>query len=103
MVSTAAGVGIGSAIGHTIGHGITSIMGGGDSATRDAPLPQNYESQPLQDQSFTQQQQQAGTAACDFEGKQFINCLEQNNGDTNLCNWYLEQLKGCQASARAFT
>ncbi|EJD51274.1 hypothetical protein AURDEDRAFT_149894 [Auricularia subglabra TFB-10046 SS5] len=80
MAATAGSVAVGS----TIGHGISNMLFGGRS---DAAAP----AEPVQ-----QQQMQQVNAACDFQVKEFTKCLETN--DVNGCNWYLEQLKACQAA-----
>ena len=76
IVSTAAGVGLG----HAIGHGITGLFGG--SSAPAAPA----ENAPVQ-----QQQMMAG--ACEADAKAFTKCMDDYKGDMNVCSWYLEQLK----------
>lgn len=109
MASTAAGVAVGSSIGHAIG----SFFGGGSSAAypeqqQSYQQPQqesNAYAQPMdgsfynsQSQSF--QQQNAGPCAGDV--KNFTNCMDQNQGNLTICGWYLEQLKACQQAARQY-
>ena len=36
---------------------------------------------------------------CDVDAKQFTKCLDENQGNMQVCSWYLEQLKACQAAA----
>ncbi|KAK2590748.1 hypothetical protein QQS21_011560 [Conoideocrella luteorostrata] len=84
MASTAAGVAIGSSVGHAIG----GFFGGGSSE----PAPQ-----PVQAQA-TQQQQEWGNN-CQGVTQQFTKCMDDNGGNMQICNWYLEQLKACQAAS----
>ncbi|EFZ01160.1 CHCH domain protein [Metarhizium robertsii] len=87
MASTAAGVAIGSSVGHAIG----GLFSGGSSE----PAPQ-----PVQAQA-TQQQQQWGNN-CQAATQQFTKCMDDNGGNMQICNWYLEQLKACQAAASQY-
>lgn len=94
MASTAAGVAVGSAVGHTIGAGLSGIFSGGSSAPAEpaqqaaAPVPA---SQPIA--------QTEGARVCDVDARQFTRCLEDNNGNMQICDWYLQQLKACQQAA----
>lgn len=100
MMSTAAGVGIGSAIGHTIGHGLTGMFGGSSSAAEPAEQAQA----PMQQQAggaFAQEQSYGGVS-CDADAKAFTKCLGENDGNMQICSWYLENLKACQAAARPY-
>ncbi|WPK23944.1 hypothetical protein PUMCH_001194 [Australozyma saopauloensis] len=91
MASTAAGVAVGSTIGHTLGAGITGMFSGGSSS---APVEQQ---QVAQSQQY---QQQAKT--CDGDARTFTRCLEENGGDMQICGYYLQQLKACQEAARQY-
>lgn len=44
--------------------------------------------------------QQDGPCAVDV--RNFTQCMNQNSGDLNVCGWYMEQLKACQAAARNY-
>jgi hypothetical protein len=77
IVSTAAGVGIG----HAIGHGITGLFSGGSTAPA-APA-----------ENVANQQQQRMAGACEADAKAFTKCMDDFRGDMNVCSWYLEQLK----------
>ncbi|GAB0138329.1 hypothetical protein EsDP_00006565 [Epichloe bromicola] len=88
MASTAAGVAIGSSVGHAIG----GLFGGGSSEA--AP-------QPVQAQAQQPQQQQWGNN-CQAATQQFTKCMDDNGGNMQICNWYLEQLKACQAAASQY-
>lgn len=93
MASTAAGVAVGSTIGHTLGAGISSMFGG-SSAPAEAPQQQ----MAAQQDQYTQQQPRA----CDADARSFTKCLEDNNGNMQVCEWYLQQLRACQEAARPY-
>lgn len=105
MMSTAAGVGIGSAVGHSIGNLLTG-GGGGHAAAPPAEQQQQqtqaygsnaYDSYGAMDGSNAR----ASGAACETDAKQFTDCLAATKGDMQSCSYYLEQLKACQAAMRA--
>ncbi|KAH8882679.1 hypothetical protein GQ53DRAFT_700533 [Thozetella sp. PMI_491] len=85
MASTAAGVAIGSSVGHAIG----GLFSGGSSAPAEAP----------QAQAAPAQQQNNWGNNCQGATKQFTQCMDENGGNMNICGWYLDQLKACQAAA----
>ncbi|KUJ07283.1 uncharacterized protein LY89DRAFT_702421 [Mollisia scopiformis] len=94
MASTAAGVAVGSSIGHAIG----GFFGGGSSAPAE---------QAPQDNSVAAQGNQAqnnnwGARSCDADAKQFTKCMDDNQGNMQICSWYLEQLKACQNAASQY-
>lgn len=90
MASMATGVAVGSAVGHTIGAGITGMFGGSSAPAEQAPVEaaSNYSTQQ-------------GARACDIDARNFTRCLDENNGNMQICDWYLQQLKVCQAAAAA--
>ncbi|KAI5962996.1 uncharacterized protein KGF55_002788 [Candida pseudojiufengensis] len=103
MASTAAGVAVGSTIGHTLGAGITGMFGGGRSEA--PPAEQQYQQQDLtnyqqqpQQNSFTNQQEKH----CDVDARNFTRCLEETDGNMQTCGFYLQQLKACQEAARQY-
>ena len=87
IVSTAAGVGIG----HAIGHGITGLFSGGSSTPETAAA-----AQPANANTDTR------LGACDADAKAFTRCMDDYKGDMTACNWYLEQLKSCQQMASQY-
>ncbi|OAA45020.1 CHCH domain protein [Metarhizium rileyi] len=89
MASTAAGVAIGSSVGHAIG----GLFGGSSE-----PAPQPVQAQAQQQQT---QQTQWGNN-CQAATQQFTKCMDDNSGNMQICNWYLEQLKACQAAASQY-
>jgi hypothetical protein len=78
MIAAYSGVAVGSTIGHTLGN----LFSGGGSA---APA----ETQQAAAQN-TQNQQMAGN--CGPAVQQFTKCMDDHNGNMQICNWYLEQL-----------
>ncbi|KAG0006489.1 hypothetical protein BGZ65_007374, partial [Modicella reniformis] len=42
------------------------------------------------------------TASCEADAKAFTNCLETNNNNMSVCQWYLEQLKACQTMSAQY-
>lgn len=42
--------------------------------------------------SQNQQQSQWGARSCEVDAKQFTKCMDDNQGNMQICNWYLEQL-----------
>lgn len=83
----------GVAIGSSVGHAITGFFGGGS-----APAEQSQVA--AQDNSAQNSYAQEGQ--CAGELKNFIRCLDENNGDMSICNWYLESLKSCKAAAAPY-
>ncbi|KAM3126503.1 hypothetical protein CJJ07_001111 [Candidozyma auris] len=94
MASTAAGVAVGSTIGHTLGAGITSMFGG-SSAPAEAPQQQVA----AQQQQFNNQEQ---GRSCDADARTFTRCLEEHNGNMQVCDFYLQQLRACQEASRHY-
>ena len=70
-------------------------MFGGGGSSEAAPQQQ-------QDQSpaaAQQQQQQTWGNNCAGATQNFTKCMDEHQGNMQICNWYLEQLKACQAAA----
>ncbi|KAF9180016.1 Coiled-coil-helix-coiled-coil-helix domain-containing protein 2 [Haplosporangium sp. Z 767] len=102
MATTAAGVAVGSAVGHTIGAGITSMFGGSGSSEA-APEPQQQQSVPQYQQPMYNAAVPASAAvSCETDAKAFTKCLEANGNDMSACQWYLEQLKACQSMSAQY-
>jgi hypothetical protein len=79
----------GVAVGSSIGHAIGGFFGGGSSA----PAAEA----PAQDNGVAAQGTQAnnsswGARSCEVDAKQFTKCMDDNQGNMQICNWYLEQL-----------
>lgn len=81
---------VGSAAGHTIANGVSSLFGGGSSAPAEVQ----------QQQAQAPEQQAART--CEVDARNFTRCLDENGGNMQICEWYLQQLKACQEAARQY-
>ncbi|KAI9294075.1 hypothetical protein K502DRAFT_274434, partial [Neoconidiobolus thromboides FSU 785] len=91
MATTAAGVAVGSAVGHTLANGVSSLFGSSESAQpAQAAQPQH---------SYYAASEQHGSGSCQADAKAFTNCLESNNNDISACQFYLDMLKQCQSFA----
>ncbi|EXJ82374.1 hypothetical protein A1O3_06187 [Capronia epimyces CBS 606.96] len=104
MASTAAGVAVGSSIGHAIG----GFFSGGSSS---APVEQQQQlptdsysrtGQAMDNALYTQSSSSDATGPCATDIKSFTDCMNQNQGNMTICGWYLEQLKACQQAARQY-
>ncbi|KAI1334713.1 hypothetical protein F5Y15DRAFT_284101 [Xylariaceae sp. FL0016] len=91
MASTAAGVAVGSSIGHAIG----GLFSGGGSS--EAAAPQQTNAAPMQ-----HEQNQYSNNNCAGAAESFTKCMDDHSGNMSICNWYLEQLKACQAAAKQY-
>jgi len=88
------------AVGSSIGHAIGGFFGGGGSS---APAEQQAQQMEPSQQQYASQSttDQYGAKACDIDARNFTKCMDENQGNMQICSWYLEQLKACQqASAR---
>ncbi|KAK3330930.1 hypothetical protein B0H66DRAFT_598451 [Apodospora peruviana] len=90
IASTAAGVAIGS----TIGHAVSGLFGGGSSA------PEQQSNSPVAAQQ-TENNSSWGNN-CAGVTQQFTKCMDDNSGNMQICGWYLEQLKACQTAASQY-
>jgi len=89
MASTAAGVAIGS----TVGHAVSGALFGGHSGESEQPAyQQDMAASPYQ--SYDQQQQNQ-LGPCQWELRQFVECA-QNQGDITLCQGFNEALRQCK-------
>jgi len=97
IASTAAGVAVGSSIGHAIG----GLFSGGSSN----PPAETQQAPPPQTQSMNNSLYQSNAwanPACETDVRNFRKCMDDNKGDLSICGWYLDQLKACQAAARQY-
>lgn len=92
MASTAAGVAVGSTVGHTLANGVSSLFGGGSSSQ-----PASYDQAQVAPQQQPMQQEQS--SQCEFDAKNLTKCMDENNGDMRVCQWYMDQLKSCLGAA----
>ncbi len=81
----------GVAIGSSVGHAIGGFFGGGSS-----------EAAPQQVQAQAPAQDQYNNNNCAGATQAFTKCIDDNQGNMQICNWYLEQLKACQAAAAPY-
>ena len=82
----------GVAVGSSIGHALGGFFGGSSEAPQQAAV----QSQGVQDQ------QQLGNDNCQGAAVQFTKCMDEQSGNMQICSWYLEQLKACQAAASQY-
>jgi hypothetical protein len=88
MATTAAGVAVGSTVGHVIGAAIT---GGGSHSAPAPAAPQEQQYQPQQQQ----QQQQYQQNPCWQQMQQFMEC-STNQSDISLCQGFNDAFKDCK-------
>jgi hypothetical protein len=91
ILTLCSGVAVGSSIGHAVG----GWFGGGSSAPAEA----NPQSTEFQTQHQVNTSAQAQTGPCAENVTSFRRCMDENQGSLNICGWYLDQLKACQAAA----
>merc|ERR1712096_125139 len=92
MAATAGSVAVGSAVGHVVGAGISSMFSGGSSsepAAAAAPPPPPAAAAP-------QQPSASNSGPCAFEISEFIKCT-QGQSDMTLCQGFNEVVKECKA------
>ena len=75
----------GVAVGSSIGHAIGGMFGGGSSSTEQQPQDNNLATQGNESSTW-------GTQSCDSQAKTFTKCLDENQGNMQICGWYLDQL-----------
>ncbi|KAF2643119.1 hypothetical protein P280DRAFT_244370 [Massarina eburnea CBS 473.64] len=92
MASTAAGVAVGSSIGHAIG----GFFSGGSAPAEQSPQNADFAQQHQQ----TNVSQQSGPCTADVNS--FRKCMDDNQGSLTICGWYLDQLKACQSAASQY-
>ena len=75
-------LGTGSAIAHEAVHSAVRGFSGGS----EAPPPQQ------QQPSFS------GAEVCAGQSKAFLDCMQANNGEMNMCQYYFEAMQQCKLS-----
>jgi hypothetical protein len=78
----------GVAVGSSIGHAIGGFFGGGSSQAAEQPQDNGAVASQGQDN----QNNSWGGRSCEVDAKQFTKCLDENQGNMQICGWYLEQL-----------
>lgn len=81
----------GVAVGSSIGHAVGGLFGGGSSTPAEAQ-DNAVASQQTQDGGY--QNNSWAQENCEPAAKGLANCLDQNNGNMQICTWYLDQLVG---------
>lgn len=87
MAATAGGV----AIGHTIGHGITSLFSGGSNDAAAAAPAATAPAAAVPSSA-------PSSGACAWEVKQFLECAQQQS-DLTLCDGFNEALRQCKQAS----
>ncbi|KAL9047137.1 MAG: hypothetical protein Q9206_006891, partial [Seirophora lacunosa] len=85
------------AVGSSIGHAIGGLFGGGSGSAAEPQAADN--SMATQRSDAGNQSNKWGQDSCETDVKSFTKCLEENGGNMQICGWYLDQLKACQAAA----
>ena len=75
---------MGSSIGHAIGG-----MFGGSNAAAEQQADNAVASQANESSS---QSNAWGPRTCEADAKTFTKCLDENQGNMQICGWYLDQL-----------
>jgi hypothetical protein len=75
------------------------MFGGGSSAPAEAPAAAPVQQQDYQTNYNNNQNQ---TNNCAGAAQDFTRCMDEQGGNMQICNWYLEQLKACQAAAKPY-
>ncbi|KAK9236887.1 hypothetical protein V1525DRAFT_457249 [Lipomyces kononenkoae] len=102
MASTAAGVAVGSTVGHALGGALGGIFGGGSSSAPAVEQPQAAAPLAPQQSSYAYNSNNQQASVCDVDARNFTKCLDDNNGNMQICDWYLQQLKACQEMSRNY-
>ncbi|KAJ2476304.1 hypothetical protein IWW56_004993 [Coemansia sp. RSA 2131] len=95
MATTAAGVAVGSAVGHTLANGVSSLFGSGSSEVAQ-PQQQQY-AQTTQQPAYNNQSNEM----CKSSSDDFMKCLNATN-DVSQCQFYLDQLNSCRSAMKNF-
>ena len=82
------GVAVGSSIGHAVGGWF-----GGNSGASTETQDNGVGSQQAQDGN--DQNNSWNQESCEPAAKRFTSCLDENDGNMQICTWYLEQLVSC--------
>ena len=86
----------GVAVGSSIGHAIGGFFGGGSAPQEQQEgnfAAQHSDNAPGQENSW------AGTQSCDADARNFTKCMDENQGNMQICSWYLQQLVGLKVLA----
>ena len=77
-------------MGSSIGHAIGGLFGGNSG---QAPVENQVADTSLSSESNNGMDRgnQWGQAGCDTAAKQFTTCMDDNGGNMQICQWYLDQ------------
>merc|ERR1711964_424566 len=67
-----------------------------------SPAAQQPQQNAVAAQGNEASQNSWGQRSCEVDAKQFTKCLDENQGNMQICGWYLEQLKACQQAASQY-
>lgn len=59
-------------------------------------------SAPAEYNQAQQENYQEQTRHCDADARNFTRCLEDNGGNMQVCDYYLQQLKACQEASKHY-
>ncbi|CZT50994.1 related to small unique nuclear receptor co-repressor [Rhynchosporium secalis] len=89
-----------TAMGVAAGHGLSNMLFGGRG---EAPAAEQAPQQNgVAAQGNETQQNNSWGQSCEVDAKSFTKCLDENQGNIQICGWYLEQLKACQQAAKQY-
>lgn len=96
-MATGAAFGAGSEIAH---QGVRAMMGGGGGhGGHSEPAQQQQAAAPMeyaQEQQMPAQQQQQQENPCMGFNQNLLTCLQQNRGEINICQNYMDMLNQCE-------
>lgn len=76
------------AVGSSIGHAVGGMFG-----WSGAPAEQQQSDNAVASQANENNSQNAwGPRSCETDAKTFTKCLDENQGNMQICGWYLDQL-----------
>lgn len=76
-------------MGSSIGHAIGGLFGGSSAPAEQQQADNAVTSQANENSS---QSNTWGARSCETDAKTFTKCLDENQGNMQICGWYLDQL-----------
>ena len=73
------------------------MFGGGSTQAAEQQADDNAVGTQANSDSY--QNNTWGPRSCEVDAKQFTKCLDENQGNMQICGWYLEQLVGLSSLA----
>ncbi len=77
------------------------MFGGGSTQAAEQQADDNAVGNQANSESY--QNNTWGPRSCEVDAKQFTKCLDENQGNMQICGWYLEQLVGLSPLAMCET